>query len=197
MRILLLFLALLAVCSGFSQPAKKILLSGIVLNPDSVPIPDVAIINARTGKTVRTNTAGFFQAEMAEGDSLMAYHIAFKKRFIRETDNIQFLVLEPEIQELLQIDITDHEQEKKNLEQTVDDIKRLAPLEELSGYDLKSRQTQFIEDHGSHNKGFSPFFGPTVHVPFGKIGEIVSNLTKRHQLKKLSSHYHLVKTKKK
>jgi len=197
MRIVLLIIALLMVYTGFSQPAKKILLSGIVINPDSVPIPDVAIINARTGKTVRTNTAGFFQAEIAEGDSLMAYHIAFKRRFISETDNIRFLVLEPEIQELLQIDITDHEQEKKNLEQTVDDIKRLAPLEKLSGYELKSRQTQFIEDHGSHNKGFSPYFGPKTHVPLSKIGGLISNLTKRHQLKKLSSHYHLVKTKKK
>lgn len=197
MRILLLLIAFLSVLHSFSQPVKSILMSAIVISPDSVPIPDVAIINARTGKTVRTNSTGFFQAEIMEGDSLIAYHIAFKKRFIHETDNIRHLVLEPEIQELLQIDVTDQEQEKKNLEQTVDDIKRLAPLKKLSGYDLKSRQKQFIEDHGSHNKGFSPYFGPKTQVPLEKIGGLVSNLTKRRQLKKLSSHYHLVKTKKK
>jgi hypothetical protein len=166
------------------------------VSTDSVPVPDVAIIDIRTGKTVRTNAVGFFQTALAVGDSLLIYHIAFKKQFITEKNNARQIILEPEIQELQQVDVTDNGKEKENLEQTISDIKRIAPLEKLSGYDKKSRQSYFIEENGSHNKGFSPFFGPTVHIPFGKIGDLVSEFGKRHQQRKLTSHYHLVKRKK-
>jgi hypothetical protein len=197
MRILVLVIAIFIALPALAQYPTQISLSGIILDTDSVPVTDVAIINARTGKTVRSGINGFFHTEITSGDSLLIYHIAFKKQFINEKHNGRSIVVEPEIQELMQIDITDLEQEKKNLEQTMDDIKRIAPMEKLSGYDLKSKQTLFIEENGSHNKGFSPFFGPTVHIPIGNIARVISKLGRHQRLKEETSHYHLVKRKKK
>ena len=183
--------------NSFSQSTKGILLSGIVLNTDSLPVPDAAILNTRNGRAVRTNPNGFFETEIATNDSLLIYHIAYKRQFISEKDNGTYIVLEPEIQELMQIDITNGEaQELRNLEETVDEIKRLGSMKKLEGYDLKSRQSVFVEEHGTHNKGFSPFFGPTVLIPFGKIGGIISEMKKKKQLKKMTQHYHFSKRKK-
>ena len=193
MRILISVIAIFIVMPVFAQPPSPILISGIIVDTDSVPVPDVAIINTRTGKTVRSGINGLFQTEISGNDSLLVYHVAFKKQFINEKHNGRAIVVEPEIQELMQIDITDREQEKENLEQTIDDIKRIAPMEKLSGYELRSRQTQFIDENGSHNKGFSPFFGPTVHVPIGGIVQVISKLGRHQRLKKETSHYHLVK----
>jgi len=197
MRFFVLSFILSLTFSSFSQPTKGIALSGIVLDTDSLPVPDAAIINTRSGKTVRTNSEGFFQTEIAGDDSLLIYHIAYKRKFITEKDNARKIVLEPEIQELMQIDVSDKkEMEQKNLKETVDKIKRLGPMKKLEGYDLKSRQRVFVDEHGTHNKGFSPFFGPTVRIPIGKIGEIISERQKKKQLKKMTEHYHIAKRKK-
>ena len=170
------------------------MIAGIIVDADSVPIPEVAVINTLTGKTVRTNTKGFFQTEIAGNDSLLVYHISYKKRFIGEKHNGKYIVLEAEIQELMQVDVTDKsEQETKNLEETVNDIKRLAPLHKLEGFDLKSRQNYFIEQNGSHTKGFMPFFGPTFHIPLGKIIGLVTVNEEKRRRKKMTSHYHLKK----
>jgi len=193
MRVLILVIAIFIVMPVFAQSPSQILISGIIIDTDSVPVPDVAIINIRTGKTVRSGINGFFQTEITDSDSLFIYHIAFKKQFINEKHNGRSIVIEPEIQELMQIDITDQEQEKKNLEQTIDDIRRIAPTEKLSGYDLRSRQIQFVDENGSHNKGFSPFFGPTVRVPIGEIAQVISKLGRHKRHKKETSHYHLVR----
>lgn len=197
MRFFLLTFSLFIVSQCYSQSIGKVVLSGIILGADSIPVPDVAIINTRTNASVRTNSIGFFQTEITADDSLMAYHIAYKRRFITEKDNGRYIVMEPEIQELLQIDITNGEaQELKNLEETVNDVKRLANEKKMDGYDLKSRQNYFYELNGSHNKGFLPFFGPTFHIPFGKVVALIAGTDEKRQRKKLSSHYHLVKRKK-
>jgi hypothetical protein len=168
------------------------------MNSDSVAIPDVAIINSRTLKATRTNLNGWYQAEILPEDSLLAFHISYKKRFISLRNNRQRIVLELEIHELKLVNINDKkEKEQKYLDNTVSEIKRLAPLKKLEGYDLKSRQTQFIEDNGSHNKGFSPFFGPTIKSPLAKVIAVVAGTEEKRQRKKLTSHYHLVKKKKK
>lgn len=197
MRFILLAFLLFSVFNCYSQHTGKVILSGIVLDTDSVPIPDVAIINTLTGKTVRTNANGFFQTEIAAADSLLVYHIAYKKQFINKKNNGRYMVLELEIRELLQVDVTNKsEQELKNLKETVDDIKRLAPLKKGEGYDLKSRQNYFYDQNGSYNKGFGSFFGPTSRIPLGKVTALVSGKTEKRQKKKLTSHYHLVKRKK-
>lgn len=196
MRFILIPLFFLFVFEGYSQNTKETMLSGIVVGNDSVPVSDVAIINIRTGKTTRTNTNGFFQIEIAFEDSFLVYHIAYKKRIINEKHNGRYIVLEPQIVELMQVDVTDkNEKELKNLEETVDDIKRLAPLKKPEGFDIKSRQSYFYEQHGSHTKGFSPFFGPTVRSPIAKIITLVAGSEEKRQRKKLTSHYRLVKNK--
>ncbi len=197
MRFILLIFALHLFSQTDAQPSGKIMLSAIVLNTDSVPVPDVAIINSRTGKTVRTNPYGFFQTEIGMEDSLLVYHIAYRKQFISEKNNGKYIILEPEIQELMQVDITDKkEKELQNLEETLNDIKRIAPKEKPTGYDLHSRQDFFYRDQGTHTKGFSPFFGPTQTVPLGEIAGFFSKIKQKKQRKKLTSHYHLVKKKK-
>lgn len=169
-------------------------MSGILMSPDSVAVPDVAIIDIHSGKTVRTNVIGFFQTEMAADDSLMIYHIAYKKQFITADNNARMIILTPEVQEIMQVDITNQKaREQKNLMQTVADINRLAPLNSLWGYDAHSRQDYFILDNGSHTKGFSPFFGPTISMPIDELAAKVSKIKERRQLRKLTSHYHLVK----
>lgn len=195
MRFILIPFFFFFVFEGFSQHTKETMLSGIVVGNDSVPVSDVAIINTRTGKTTRTDTNGFFQIEIALEDSLLVYHIAYKKRLINEKYNGRYIVLEPEIVELMQVDVSDkNEKELKNLKETVDDIKRLAPLKKPEGFDLKSRQSYFYDQQGSHTKGFSPFFGATVRSPIAKIITLVAGSKEKRQRKMLTSHYHLVKS---
>lgn len=194
MRFIILSLLLVFFLDCFPQQSGKILISGIIINTDSVPVPDVAIININSGKTVRTNTNGFFQTEMDPGDSLLVYHISFKKLFLTEKNNVSKIMIEPQIQEIIQVDIVDkYRKELKNLEETEKDIKRLAPIEKLSGYDLHSEQEYFIAENGTHNKGFSPFFGPTIPIPVSKVTSIFTEMEERRELKKLTSHYHLLK----
>jgi len=197
MRYLFLVFTIFIVYNCYPQPNGNVILSGIVVDTDSIPIPDVAIMNIRTYKTVRTNADGFFQTEIAAEDSLLAFHIAYKKRYISERNNARYIVMEPEIQELNQVNITNkYEQEQENLKETVKDIKRLAPLKKITEYDMKSRQNKFIDANGSHNKGFSPFFGPTIHSPIAKIATLVAGSEEKRQRKKMTSHYHLEKKKK-
>jgi len=194
MRFIILFFLLVFFLDCFPQQSGKILISGIIINTDSIPVPDVAIINIRSGKTVRTNTEGFFQTELDSGDSLLVYHISYKKLFLNEKNNVSRIMIEPEIQEIIQVDIVDkYRKELENLKKTEEDIKQLAPLKKLTGYDLHSKQEYFIAENGSHNKGFSPFFGPTIPVPISKITSIFAKMDERHKRKKLTSHYHLVK----
>jgi|GEM_PF-1078023 len=198
MRYFLIVCLFSLVHHSYSQTLTKILISGVIMNSDSVAIPGVAIINCRTLKATRTNLNGRFQAEILPEDSLLAYHISYKKKFISLKNNRQHIVLELEIHELKMLNITDKkEKEQKYLNNTIKEIKSLAPLKKLEGYDLKSRQTQFVEDNGSHNKGFSPFFGPTIKSPLAKVITVVAGTEEKRQRKKLTSHYHLVKKKKK
>lgn len=194
MRFILISFFFFFVSEVYSQHSRETILSGIVVDNDSIAIPEVAIINVRTGKSHRTNANGFFQIEIALEDSLLVYHIAYKKRFVNEKHNGRYIVLEPEIVELMQVDVSDKkEKEQKNLQETVNDIKRLAPLEKPEGFDIKSRQSYFYDQHGSHNKGFSPFFGPTVRSPLAKVITLVAGSKEKRQRKKLTAHYQLVK----
>jgi hypothetical protein len=167
---LILFAFLFAAFNGSAQPPKKSLLSAVVMSPDSVAIPDVAIINVRTEQAVRTNAKGFFQIEIEEGDSLITNHIAFKKRVITEAYNARTLILEPEIRELMPIDVTtNNNQEEQQMKEMAQSINQIAKQKKLDGFDRKSRQTYFYDQHGSYNRGFSPHFGPTVGIPLWKI----------------------------
>ncbi|MFY9152022.1 MAG: hypothetical protein WAO52_08410 [Prolixibacteraceae bacterium] len=196
MRSVMLVLGMLMVAQSYSQPFRKYLISGIVVNPDTVPVSEAAIINIRTGKTIRTNFSGFFQTEITEDDSLFVYHIAYKNKFIRLHDHGKLIFLEPEIQELMQVDITAKAvQERKNLQQTISEIKQLAPNEKLTGFDLKSEQEYFIEQHGTHDNVIRPFFGPTFHVPLEIFLGVMFQTEEQKELKRKTSHYNLTKKK--
>lgn len=194
MRALLFSFAFLMVLQAYSQSEEITVISGIVADSDSVPVPDMAIINTHTLNTVRTNENGFFQAQISGNDSLLIYHISFKRRFITKKDNGKLILLEPEINEIKQVNVTaDHGKESENLEKTVNDIKRLARINKPSKEEMKSEVTTFVEQNGSHNKGFSPFFGPTISVPIGKIIQLAGLDMNKQKRKKLTSHYHLIK----
>lgn len=196
-RIGFMFIFLISGFAGLTQNTDRILISGIILDTDSIALPDVAVINVRTGKTVRTNSDGFFETTMAEEDSLLAYHIAYKRLFISYRDNARTLVMFSETHELLQVEVTeDSEAAQKKADKLSEDIMRVAPLKKLEGYDRKSIQEYFYEENSSHNKAFSPYFGPTVRVSSGKFGVAISKISKKRQLKKQTAHYHLVKKKK-
>ncbi|HAH26314.1 MAG TPA: hypothetical protein DCL77_21535 [Prolixibacteraceae bacterium] len=195
MRILLFILIGLGISNVFGQTPGTALLSAIVVGPDSIPVPGVAIINARTGHTVRTNQKGFFQTEIAADDSVFIYHISYKRQFASQNDNGKIIVLEPQINELKQVNVTDNAiQEMRALQQTVNDIKRMAPKKKAMDT-ISARQQMFIDQNGSFHKGFKPFFGPTIHIPLEKmVASLAGNEDKRER-KKLTSHYHLVKKK--
>lgn len=180
----------------FAQQANNTQVSGVILSSDSIPIPDVAVIHPRTGLAVRTNSTGFFQTMINENDSLLLFHISYKKRFVKATSKQQYIILESEVQELMQIDVLNQqEKEARNLQQTLSEIKRAAPMQTLTGYDLHSKTEYFVRDNGSHNKAFMPFFGPTLSFSLNTILKPITNQSEKRARKKLTGHYHLIKPK--
>jgi hypothetical protein len=168
MRYILLIIFIILLQQAYGQQPKQALFSGIILDSDSLPVPEVALINTRNGKTVLTNSAGFFQTEIAENDSLLIHHISFQKKFINENHNGKIILIELEQHELNQVDVGEN-QEKENLEQTMMDIKRIASLKKPEGYSKKSRQSYFIDQHGTHNNASQQFFGPTMSFDLARV----------------------------
>lgn len=195
MRILYTLVFFILSLTLFSQDEKNISFSALILGVDSIPISDASIINTRNGKIVRSNSAGYFKAQINEKDSLLIYHISYSKKFINKHHNEKTILLEPEIHEILQVDINKGK-ETENLEKTVEDIKRIAPEKELAGYDKNPRINYFILQHGSHTRGFMPFFGPTFTIQLGEVtGKLFRSKQKKY-LKEATGHYKLVKPKK-
>jgi hypothetical protein len=194
MRILFTLACVFFVLLSYAQPASKVMVSGTITDTDSVPIQGVAIINVKTGKITRTDKNGYFKTEFSVKDSVLIYHIAYKKQFVNSNDSRKKFVLEPEVHELMQVNVLDKsKQEQKNLDSTMISVRDLAPKEKLTGYDKKSTLSYFIDENGSHNKGFSTYFGPTFHIPFGKTTSKVIKREEKRQLKEMTAHYHLVK----
>lgn len=194
MRLLILALSLLLVAPAYSQPFRKSLISGLVVNADTVPISDVAIINVRTGKTARTNASGFFQTEINDEDSLFVYHIAYKNKFINKQASGKLIFLKAEIQELEQVDVTDKFRiQKKYLFQTVEEIKRQAPLKIYPENDDEMRQLEFTQEHGSHDNVIRPFFGPTFKIPLENFTSLIFKTEEEKELKRLTQQSNLVR----
>jgi len=197
MRILLTFVCVFFVLLSYAQPAGKVSVSGIVTDTDSFPIQGVAIINVKTGKITRTDQKGYFQTEFSVKDSVLIYHIAYKKEFVNSNDSRKTFVLEPEVHELMQVNVLDkNKQTNKNLDSMMQSVSDLAAKEKLSGYDEKSTLSYFVDETGTHNKGFSPYFGPSFKIPFGKNIAHIIHREEQRQLKEMTSHYHLVKPEK-
>lgn len=175
MKYLYLATLLFCVLTAFGQTPPKKLLSAILINPDTVVLPDVTIINARTGYSVRTNAFGFFQVEIEEGDSLITNHISYQKRVITENDNGKHVLLIPAVQMLDQVDVSNTDPTTKHFQEMSYQIKQAAAQKKPDGYEKKKRQNYFYEQHGSHNRGFGSFFGPTATISLEKI----TNLFKR------------------
>ncbi len=197
MRFLLTIVFVFAVFLSIAQPSGKIQVSGTVVDVDSFPVQGAAIINVKTGKLIHTDKDGHFMAEFSEKDSLLIYHIAYKKQFINSTDPRKKFVMEPEVHELKQVNVTDKGKSgNKNLDSMMISASQLAQKKKLTGYDEKSQLDYFVDQNGSHNKGFSPYFGPSFGIPFGKSLENVLKREERRQRKEMTSHYHLVESKK-
>jgi len=197
MRLSILLVCIFLILNGYSQTSGRIQISGIVIGSDSVPVQGAAIINIQTGKLIHTDKKGYFQSEFAVKDSLLIYHIAFKKQFVNKNDTRKYFVLEPEVHELKQVDVLDKGKlEKKYLDSTMLSVSQLAPKQKLTGYEKKSTMEYFVEANGTHSKGFSPYFGPSFHFNFGKNTNNVIRREEKRQLKELTSHYHLVKNEK-
>ena len=197
MRLLLAFVCIFIVLFGEAQITGKVLVSGTVVDTDFMPIHGVAIINVKTGKIVRTDNKGYFQTDFFVNDSLLIYHIAYKKQFINSNDIRKKFVLEPEVFELKQVDVLDkNKQINKSIDSMVISAKQLAAQKELPDYDKKSTLDYFVDESGSHTKGFSPYFGPTIKIPFGKSTSKVIKREEKRQRKEMTAHYHLVKAEK-
>ena len=197
MRLSIFLVCFFLILNGYSQPSGRILISGIVITSDSIPVQGAAIINVKTGKLIHTDKKGYFKSEFSVKDSLLIYHIAFKKQFVNQNNSLKYFILEPEVHELKQVDVLDKtKQDQQNLDSTVVLIKRTSPKEKLTGYDQKSRVVYFIDDNGSHTKGFSPYFGPSFKFNFEKNTNNVIKREEKRQLKEMTSHYHLVKQEK-
>lgn len=165
---------MIAADSTAQQANQTIPISGIIVSADSLAIPDVAIVNTRTGKTIHTNAAGYFQTELAAGDSLFVYHIAYERRYVTSKNNGKLIFLKPEVHEIRQVNVADvSKREQRNLEENMKEIMQLVPTKTLTGYDLHSREDYFILENGSQTRGFSPYFGPTLHIPLEKITALV------------------------
>ena len=194
MRLLLAFVCIFSVLQCEAQTTGKVMVSGTVTDTDSFPIQGVAIINVKNGKIARTDKDGYFQTEFSVSDSLLIYHIAYKKQFINSNDSRKKFILEPEVFELKQVDVLDkNKQTNKNLDSMMQSVNQLAPKEKLSGYDEKSTLNYFVDENGTHNKGFSPYFGPSFKIPFGKNINAIIHREEQRQIKEMTAHYHLVK----
>jgi hypothetical protein len=116
---------------------------------------------------------------------------------VNSSDNRKRFILEPEVHELMQVDILDkNTKQKEYLDSTMISVKQLAPKQKLVGYDKKSKMAYFIDENGSHTKGFSPYFGPSFHLNFGKTTSKVIRREQKRQLKELTAHYHVVNAEK-
>jgi len=173
---------LYVVCTA--QTSNPINFSGIILSNDSVPLPDVAIVNPTTGKTVRTNGEGFFQTQIGKNDSLFVYHIAYKRIFLHLKDNNGRLYMIPEAYDLHGINVyEDSASIKKKMDVLSSDIKRIAFSKKLEGYDRTSRQENFYFDNSVRRKAMSPYFGPTAGISFGQIAKLFGKLKKKKEKK--------------
>ena len=184
---LTLFLFSFLIASAYAQSSlQPILISGIIIGTDSIPIANAVITNVRTGKKVLSSSNGFFQTEIIGNDSLFVNHIAYKRRFINEHNNGKYIVLESEIQELQQIDVIDDRKQVENLKRTIKDIRRDALNDpKTPDYDSSSKTKDFVSRVGSHDKAFSQHFGPTFRINSGDIFGFFSRLTKRHKEKNI------------
>jgi hypothetical protein len=194
MRLLLVIVCVFIVQLSQAQITGKVSVSGTVVDTNFMPVQGVAIINVKTGKIARTDDKGYFQTEFSVKDSLLIYHIAYKKQFINSNDIRKKFVLEPEVFELKQVDVTDkNKQSDKNLDSMMTSVNQLAGQKKLTGYDEKSQLDYFVDETGSHTKGFSPYFGPSFKIPFGKNINAIIHREEQRQIKEMTAHYHLVK----
>ena len=192
MRYLITIMGVILFLNSYTQPINKIHVSGTIIANDSLPIQGVAIIDIQTGKIAHSDKNGNFHMELGIKDSLLIYHIAFKKQFVNSNDNRKYFMLEPEVHVLMQVDILDRtKMERKYLDSTLFSIKQVAPTVKLTGYDKRSSMQYFIDENGSLNKGFSPYFGPNFHIGLERNTYNVLKREQRRQLKKLTTHYHL------
>jgi hypothetical protein len=196
MRILWTIAIVLLVLESHAQNSNKVVISGTITDTQRIPIKGVAIINVKTGKVHRTDSKGYFETEFSAKDSVLIYHIAYKKEFVNSNEIRKTFVLEPEIIELKEVNITE-KTPSSGMDSLANSAANLAKQKQLSGYDEKSQLSYFVDEKGTHTKGFSPFFGPSFQIPIGRSLEEIIKREEQRQIKEMTSHYHLVSPEKK
>jgi len=124
MKVLFLFMTTLIPVLSFSQTGEDqtALYSGYVLDEDSVPIGNAYLISFRTTKIVTTDSLGAFRIRLQKGDSLMVFHVSFKRKIVL-ADTLSkirsLIVLQKEFHLIMEVTIRDQKQELINLEKNV------------------------------------------------------------------------------
>ena len=114
-------------CS-FAQEAKDstTLLSGIVLDEDSLPVENAYLIRFSTTSYVTTGNTGKFTISLQRSDSLMVYHLSYKRLVLRVEDfknRKDTIILKKEIHIIPEVTINDHQRDLINLQKNMEGIR--------------------------------------------------------------------------
>lgn len=183
-RIFILFIFVAQSFFCLAQRLPTFDFSAIVLDQDSLPIFGATVVNPRTGNMVKTDKKGFFCAKIAEDDSLLVYHIAYRRRFLHLSDNCLRLQLIPENYRLNEVTVyEDSASIARKMDAIVQEIRTKALSKKLEGYDRTSRQDRFYFDNSVRAKASSPYFGPTANISFGQIAGLFKKLKRNKGVK--------------
>ncbi len=115
-------------CS-FAQESKDstvTLLSGIVLDEDSLPVENAYLIRFSTTSYVTTDNMGEFNINLQRDDSIMVYHVSYKRLILKKEDfssGKDTIILEKETHMIPEITINDHKRDLINLQKNMEGIR--------------------------------------------------------------------------
>ncbi len=122
-RILPLIMLMISLL-GMAQEEGSYLLKGLILGPDTLPVPGAYIINYNDLKVYSSKTSGRFNIWVQPGDSLKINHVSYIPQMVY-ADSVRIkpnIILEIDTRTIKQVDIGPDKQ-AKYLEETVKSIK--------------------------------------------------------------------------
>ena len=98
------------------QDAKKIVLSGKIVDENGIPLAGVSILNKSTNTGVITDIDGFYNLQLNKGDStnLVASYIGYEPRIIAFSNITQTIALLPDTQSLSEVVVTGYGVQKRS-----------------------------------------------------------------------------------
>ena len=70
------------------SPDSLVLLQGVVICPDSIPVENAYLISYTTLRAYATNAKGEFRIWVLPGDSLKVHHVAFKSVIVKPNSRV-------------------------------------------------------------------------------------------------------------